>query len=566
MFGGMPFIQDTQVGAFYPPHFLLYHLPESRLGAALSWLVLLHVVAAGEGLGGSLRVLFRLVGPSLTDSGLTSNVWEYRGGVGFLWLALATLAPVLERGRVRFQASVLLLVLLFGVAGEAASDWPVFGLFRLPSRMLTFAALPLALLAGVTTNATCAGTVLTPVVRRRCFYLQLAVLLFTLLILAGEVGAARGQTLRLHPYWISLAVTVPALSWLLFRPGGLAGPLRVAWAALLLLDLWALLGPLVAVCSADEIYQASACVAYLANRREEPGRVLVRDLQNQPASTPLGADLSMVDQIETLGGYSSLDLYHFKQYVQFISDSDKLPNPGEWLVNFPVKNKALLDLFGVRFLLQPGDENFRVAGEESLSGEAWQEVFVDREPKAHLLITGYRHGLQTFPPYSVYENKTVYPRAFVVPQAAPLPPHGSVLQALKETDLRQTVLLADVTPEPGNSPSVGHFRPAVVTEYQPNHVTVDVEDGTGGWLVLAEVWFPGWTCTIDGQPTPIARADYLFRAVRLPEGAHEVVFTFAPTAYRWGQLVSAAAVCAVLAVTLLAALSRRGRGRRVVVR
>src|SRR5262249_14433974 len=157
-----------------------------------------------------------------------------------------------------------------------------------------------------------------------------------------------------------------------------------------------------------------------------------------------------------LGGYSSLDLFRFKQYVQFISDSEALPPPGEWVVNFPVKNKALLELLDVRYLLQPSDPSFRVPGEESLARETWQRVFEDPSPEAHLLITGYLHGLQTFPPYSVYENKTAFPRAFVVPHAAALPRRGSVLQALKVTDLRQTVLLADVAPEPGDTSPAGH--------------------------------------------------------------------------------------------------------------
>jgi hypothetical protein len=326
--------------------------------------------------------------------------------------------------------------------------------------------------------------------------------------------------------------------------------LHYAWVAILLLDLLALLGPLVAVCSPDDIYETSACVDYVATHREEPGRVLVRDLPNQRASTPLGAELMMVKEIETLGGFSSLDLFRFKQYVQFISDSDGLPYPGEWLVNFPVKNKPLLDLLGVRYLLQPSDDNFRVAGEESLAHETWQRVLEDPVPKAHLLITGYTHGLRTFPPYSIYENKTVFPRAFVVPHAAPLPRRGSILQALKEADLRQTVLLADVPAEHSETPSAGPFRPATVTDYRPNHVSLNVEEGLGGWLVLADVWFPGWTCTIDGQPSAIHRADYLFRAVRLPDGAHQVVFTFAPASYRWGRLLSATAFAALIVLAL----------------
>jgi hypothetical protein len=46
-FAGMPFIHDLQVGAFYPPHLLLYYLPEATIGPALSWLVIAHVTIAG---------------------------------------------------------------------------------------------------------------------------------------------------------------------------------------------------------------------------------------------------------------------------------------------------------------------------------------------------------------------------------------------------------------------------------------------------------------------------------------------------------------------------------------
>src|SRR5437773_12527602 len=36
LFGGAPFLHDIQVGAFYPPHFLLLLLPEDAVGPALS--------------------------------------------------------------------------------------------------------------------------------------------------------------------------------------------------------------------------------------------------------------------------------------------------------------------------------------------------------------------------------------------------------------------------------------------------------------------------------------------------------------------------------------------------
>ena len=45
-------------------------------------------------------------------------------------------------------------------------------------------------------------------------------------------------------------------------------------------------------------------------------------------------------------------------------------------------------------------------------------------------------------------------------------------------------------------------------------------------VVFSEIWYgPDWHATIDGQPVEHVRADYLLRALRVPGGEHEVVFS-----------------------------------------
>ena len=91
---------------------------------------------------------------------------------------------------------------------------------------------------------------------------------------------------------------------------------------------------------------------------------------------------------------------------------------------------------------------------------------------------------------------------------------------------------------------------AVVTEDEPEQVSVRVTTYCPAYLLLADTWAPGWIATVDGQVTPIVIADYLFRAVHMEPGDHEVVFRYEPRAYRLGRWLSVSGLllCAVLII------------------
>ena len=67
-----------------------------------------------------------------------------------------------------------------------------------------------------------------------------------------------------------------------------------------------------------------------------------------------------------------------------------------------------------------------------------------------------------------------------------------------------------------------------LTSYKANELQYDVESQKGGVLVFSEVYYPGWTCTVDGRSVEIGRVDYVLRAIRIDGGKHHVVLTFKP--------------------------------------
>lgn len=496
-------------------------------------------IGAEEVLGGGLRSLVALVGPSLAVEPINWQ-WEDRGGLALLWLFAAVLAARLGRGLTRYRAAVALVLLIFAAGGAiVVQRLPGFQLFRQPARMFTILPFPIAFLAGTATQLLFAAAAVPAERPHICRRLLLRVLAAVGILTGGFALRLllEGKPIRPHVYWISLAVTVPAAFWLLGHAPPATRQRRAwLWALLLLIDSWALTLPLVATRPEGALYAPSASVDFLMHHRREPGRVLDRDDPPGGSATPLGAGapLAMRLRLESLRGYNPVDNLRYKEYLQFIAGSDAPlqaqngPLTYPILGDFPIVNKRLLDLLGVRYLVQP---TARLPEHR----DQWQAVSEDEHPAAFDFITGGRRELS---PYTVWENRTVLPRAFIVFRAAPLPEGHAVLPRLRNTDFRTEVLLEHAVSDAETKTPAGAARRAIIRQREPNRVVVEVEPGPAGWLVLADLWYPGWTCRIDDNPVSVERADYLFRAVAVPEGRREIVFTFEPQSYYLGRRIS----------------------------
>ena len=94
----------------------------------------------------------------------------------------------------------------------------------------------------------------------------------------------------------------------------------------------------------------------------------------------------------------------------------------------------------------------------------------------------------------------------------------------------------------------------VMTDYEANELGYDVCSEQGGVLIFSEIFYPGWTATVDGKEVEIARADYVLRAIRMEGGKHHVVLKFDP------QSVHTTDTLAYIALTLLALMLAAAAG------
>lgn len=75
-------------------------------------------------------------------------------------------------------------------------------------------------------------------------------------------------------------------------------------------------------------------------------------------------------------------------------------------------------------------------------------------------------------------------------------------------------------------------------DYEPNHLIYEANSAKGGVLVFSEIYYPGWTATIDGKSAELGRANYILRALRVVPGKHEIVLDFHPASIRNTEAVA----------------------------
>lgn len=140
---------------------------------------------------------------------------------------------------------------------------------------------------------------------------------------------------------------------------------------------------------------------------------------------------------------------------------------------------------------------------------------------------------------------------------------NSELESIRKTALRHEAV-ADRKFEKilGQSKEQTGEATVTLTSYKPNHLTYDVSSATGGIVVFSEIYYPGWTATIDGKPAEVGRADYVLRALQMPAGSHKVELMFYPKSVDSTETVAYTAYALLFVAICAGAFFERKKRRR----
>lgn len=248
---------------------------------------------------------------------------------------------------------------------------------------------------------------------------------------------------------------------------------------------------------------------------------LFRDV-NAADDLPLIPLSNMVRSVSVIGGYSPL--IHGKYYELLsglgdVNDSNNLRTGSP--ENFE-RQSALLDFLNVRYVIS--DQDLGLSGFEHLFEE---------------------EGIR------LYENRGALPRAFFVSRSETRT-FGELKEKIHKGDFspsRKAYLVAETLVRPAEETAAPEFFiPARTIEDQQNALTVKVQAPSRGYLVVSDLFYPGWKVRVNGKPAALIQANGVFRAVPIPgRGDYEIRFDYEPL---WMKLiplsVGMAGVCLLL--------------------
>ncbi|MGZ2616896.1 YfhO family protein [Bacteroides fragilis] len=170
--------------------------------------------------------------------------------------------------------------------------------------------------------------------------------------------------------------------------------------------------------------------------------------------------------------------------------------------------------------------------EVATAGGQMDSVNAAKFPVLNMLNTKYfifpagQQG-QTVP----IENPYTFENAWFIDKIQYVNNANEEIDAIGQVDLQQTAIVDSKFKEAlkgvneGYKDSLSTIR---LTSYEPNQLVYETSSPQDGIVVFSEIYYPGWTATIDGKPADIARADYILRAMNVPAGKHTIEMRFDP--------------------------------------
>ena len=160
-------------------------------------------------------------------------------------------------------------------------------------------------------------------------------------------------------------------------------------------------------------------------------------------------------------------------------------------------------------------------------------------PVLNMLNTKYMifplQGGQTVP----LQNPFTLGNAWLVDKVRYVDNANEEMAAVGQINLRhEAVADAKFKAQLGEAVEQDSLSIVTIKAYEPNEVSYECQSDKGGVVVFSEIYYPGWTATVDGEPAELGRVNYILRALNVKPGKHDIVLTFKPQSVKTTETIA----------------------------
>jgi hypothetical protein len=139
----------------------------------------------------------------------------------------------------------------------------------------------------------------------------------------------------------------------------------------------------------------------------------------------------------------------------------------------------------------------------------------------------------------LYKNEECLPRAIIVSNAKYLITRKEIMNDMKAKPFNpaQFVYLEGSPKKNKAFNSVLDSR-VIIQKYDYVNVEILASSSAPAFLLLSDVYYPGWKAFVDQNEVKIDRANLIFRAIEIPAGSHHVRFVYDPISLKIGAIIS----------------------------
>jgi hypothetical protein len=240
---------------------------------------------------------------------------------------------------------------------------------------------------------------------------------------------------------------------------------------------------------------------------------------------------------------------HYQRYLDLVQYNEvRGPRAAVWTDIADIRRFDMLAALNVLYIVSP--HSIDVPSEYTLVASfASQPQF------------RFYEGVKSGPVY-VYRNRRFLARAFFVTSVVSAPDEEGMDRTVEKVDLREAAVV-DAPASAGMSVADASDN-VEISRWAAGALAVAARNAHRRFLVISEVWHPGWRAVVDGHAATLSQTDIALQGLWLEPGVHTIELRYWPPGLTAGSIVTGLTGVAVLGLLLIE--KRRSKESTVQVR